>query len=102
MGLQKLHLLGIIHSDVKGENIGWSSRFQKWVFLDFGFAYFNKDKLGTLTQIGFRGTYSYCCKEMKNLYFLKKADYVDVYYNDLYGLERSFEEKKQIVILKKN
>ena len=30
----------MVHRDVKDANIGWSSIFGKWVFLDFGFAKF--------------------------------------------------------------
>ena len=37
-GIKKMHLLNIVHRDIKPANMDWSPHFQKWVFLDFGFA----------------------------------------------------------------
>jgi serine/threonine protein kinase len=44
--LKIMHSLGIVHMDIKPENIGWSNEFKKWVFLDFGLAHFLDAKIG--------------------------------------------------------
>ena len=33
-----LHFINICHKDIKLDNIGFSNYFNKFVFLDFGFA----------------------------------------------------------------
>jgi len=34
--LDMMHSFGIIHGDIKSDNIMWSPSFEKWVFIDFG------------------------------------------------------------------
>lgn len=34
--LKKLHLVNLIHFDIKPSNICWSPKNESWVFLDFG------------------------------------------------------------------
>ena len=36
--MKEMHSLKMVHRDMKPENVDWSSHFQRWVFLDFGFA----------------------------------------------------------------
>ena len=89
--LKIMHSLGIVHMDIKPENIGWSNEFKKWVFLDFGFARFLDAKIGQKSETGFIGTFNYTSKEMKQLYHLRKKGFVDLYYNDLFSLEESLK-----------
>ena len=75
---------------MKKENIGWSPTFRKWVLLDFGFAKILEEDVGKESYSGgFIGTYSHTIKEIKSLYHLKCGGFVDFYYNDLYGLEKT-------------
>ena len=94
--LKIMHSLGIVHMDIKPENIGWSNEFKKWVFLDFGFARFLDAKIGQKSETGFIGTFNYASKEMKQLYHLRKKGFVDLYYNDLFSLEESLKNIQSI------
>ena len=89
--LKIMHSLGIVHMDIKPENIGWSNEFKKWVFLDFGLARFLNAKIGQKSETGFIGTFNYASQEMKQLYRLQKKGFVDLYYNDLFSLEESLK-----------
>jgi hypothetical protein len=51
-----------------------------------------KEPIGKKSKTKFIGTFSYASPEMKKLYFLKDYGYVDLYYNDLYGLLEVFTE----------
>lgn len=72
---------------MKKANIAWSPSFNKWVFLDFGFARFLNEIPGMKTITRFRGTYQYTMKEMKNLYHLNQMAFVDLFCNDLFGVK---------------
>ena len=56
-GLKKMHKLKMVHRDIKRKNIGWSHHFQRWVFLDFGFATILEEKIGEKSMSQFIGTY---------------------------------------------
>ena len=84
-----LHSFQIAHKDIKPDNIGWSRKKKKFVFLDYGFAGFVKESIGQLSRTKFIGTFSYVCEEMKKLYFLKEEGFVDFYYNDAFGVLKS-------------
>ena len=58
--LRMMHSLSIIHGDIKNENIMWSNRFNKNVFVDFGLSLFLKENIGTKTYTSFFGTFIYC------------------------------------------
>ena len=45
--------------------MGWSPRFSKWVFLDFGFSKELQQPIGFKTKTKFVGTYSYASKELQ-------------------------------------
>ena len=85
----KLHSLHISHGDIKPDNIGWSNEKNKLVYLDFGFARYIREPIGEKTKTHFIGTYSYTLEEMKKAYILKQKNFVDIYYNDVFGLEKT-------------
>lgn len=87
-----MHSLGICHLDIKKENIGWSETYKKLVFLDFSFTFNTKSEIGEKTNTGFAGTYSYCSPEMKKLYWLGTTSEIDLYYNDLFCLQRAWKD----------
>lgn len=72
--------------DIKNDNVGWSPTFNKFVFLDFNLTKVIVEDIGYMTFSSFVGSYLYSSPEMKKLYFLRPKGYVDLYYNDLYGL----------------
>lgn len=84
-----LHSLNICHGDIKNSNIAWSPHFQKMVFLDFGFSLPVKEEIGGRTYTRYFGTFDYSIEEFKKAYFLKTEVYVDLYYNDLYCLQKT-------------
>lgn len=55
-----MHNLGIVHCDIKPENIMFSQSYQRNVFLDFGIAEICKQKIWNSTLTKFKGTYEYC------------------------------------------
>ena len=93
--LKIMHILRMVHRDVKNANIGWSPEFNRWVFLDFGFAKFLKESIGEKTYTKFIGTFHFMTDEIQQLFLLDRCGRVDFYYNDLYGLEKSFIEIKE-------
>ena len=86
---------------MKDQNIGWSPEFKRWVFLDFGFAKFLRESVGEKTYTKFIGTFQFTTHELQKLFLLKKRGRVDFYYNDLYGLEKSFDIILEKIKLKK-
>ena len=84
--LLKIHQLYQMHLDIKPDNIRYSTSYQKYVFIDFGFSRFIKEDIGFKTKTHFKGTVGYCSEEMRQLYELRKEGYADLYYNDVYGL----------------
>jgi hypothetical protein len=66
----------------------WSTNYHKYVFIDFGLSKFICFGIGTKILTKFVGTYNFCCPELKKLYHLSGAGYVDLYYNDVYGLNK--------------
>jgi serine/threonine protein kinase len=57
--LKILHSLGICHMDIKYENIGFSKKFKKFVFLDFGFSRSINETIGYQSLTNYTGTFSY-------------------------------------------
>ena len=78
--------MNICHKDIKYENIGFSKKHNKFVFLDFGFTKSLNEPLGYKSLTIYEGTFNYSSDEMKKLYFLREKGYVDLYYNDLHCL----------------
>ena len=89
LNLKTMHTLRIVHRDVKEVNIGWSEKFEKWVFLDFGFTTCLRESIGEKSQTKFIGTFKYVIDEIQDLYYLGLSGKADFYYNDVVGLERS-------------
>ena len=90
--LKTIHSLQICHLDIKIDNIGWSPSFQKFILLDFTFTKFVKQRIGYKSMTSFYGTFHYASLEMKKIFWLRKNSYVDLYYHDLYGLEKVLME----------
>lgn len=85
-----MHHFGIIHFVIKPENIMFSPKFQKPVFIDFGFSEAIAEGLGYKKFVQFRGSPAYCCDEMTAILGLRNTQkYIDVYYNDLHALKIS-------------
>lgn len=57
-----LHLIQLIHFDVKPENIGYSRHFKKFVFLDFGLSKMIEESQGNKSFTKFRGSLYFCSK----------------------------------------
>lgn len=82
-----MHILKIVHRDIKPDNIMWSNEFSTPVFIDFGGTTFIKEPLGYRSTTNFIGTMGYVSSEMNNLLNSKKG-LVDLYFNDIYGLRK--------------
>ncbi len=89
--LQLLHMLHICHCDIKPQNIMFGRNLNKYVFIDFGLSKFAKQDIGFKTLTSFVGTYKSSSPEMKKLYFLNTSNYIDLYFNDLFGLISSIK-----------
>ena len=95
-----LHHFQMVHCDIKCDNIGWSKTKWKYVILDYGFAGFISEQKGYKTLTKFRGTREYCSEEMQKTYFLKEPLHVDLYYNDLMGVQKSEFEQLPALFIK--
>ena len=51
-----LHALKIVHNDINPSNIMFSPKFQKTVFIDFGFSKLLNEEIGFKTLTAFKGT----------------------------------------------
>ena len=60
------------------------------IFLDFGLSRFVKEDIGEKTITRFVGSLHITSPEMRKTYYLKKAMWVDLYYNDQWGLEQLY------------
>jgi hypothetical protein len=96
-----LHRLRVIHSDVKPENIVFSSAFQKPVLIDFGLSEVVEEECGFKTVGGFRGTPNYCSPEMFAL-MMQGRSYVDLYYNDAHCLGLTLRHLKCDLVLEEH
>lgn len=69
----------------------WSLLKKKFLFIDFGMTCIIAEPIGIESLRSFQGTHTYVIPEMKRLYMLDSKGYVDLYYNDVFGLIKSFE-----------
>ena len=86
-----MHSLSILHRDIKPTNIMYSPSYGKYVLIDFGISKYTNERPGEKMFTSFAGTYSYCSEEMKRLFTHHYSSYVDLYFNDAYGLETSIQ-----------
>jgi serine/threonine protein kinase len=94
--LASLHRFRIVHRDINPANVMFSPTKHKLVFIDFGFADIVQEGVGFKSLTSFHGTPTFVSKEMLKLFSVELVmDYVDLYYNDLVGLERTFEDLQQ-------
>ena len=69
-GLIKMHCLIIVHLDLKQAKISFSHQFKKWIFLDFCFTKFIKEKFFEKTLTYFIGIYDFASSDMKKAYHI--------------------------------
>lgn len=86
-----MHSFGLIHKDIKPENIAYSPSLKDYVFLDFGVSTFAMERPGDCSWTLREGTFKYMSPEMKNL-GVGSGGLIDLYYNDLYSLRASLKE----------
>lgn len=82
-----MHSFKIIHGDIKPENIMWSLKYMKPVFIDFGLSKCIKEDVGEKTLTTFFGTFGYCYEEMRKLFEESKIGFIDLYFNDVHCLK---------------
>lgn len=63
------------------------------VFIDYGLSKIIKEEIGHKTFSSFSGSLEFVSTEMLGLFAVTstKKDYVDLYYNDLIGLQKSIK-----------
>ena len=83
-----MHMLHIVHRDIKPMNIMFSKSLKKFVFIDFGCSEVLDESIGYKTLAKFVGTTAFCTDELLGL-LSQQTGLVDLYYNDLFGLLKS-------------
>lgn len=82
-----MHMLQIVHRDIKPANVMYSETYKKNVFIDFGCTEVLDAKIGEKSVTHFVGTTIFCSGEV--LLLLKdNKKAVDLYFNDMFGLEK--------------
>jgi serine/threonine protein kinase len=84
-----LHSIGVVHRDIKRDNILWNNRLQRFVMCDFGTSTSITERIGQKTFTEYCGTPYFMSNEMKELKDLRCEGYVDLFYNDVYGLSKA-------------
>lgn len=59
--LHLLHVLRLVHLDLKPENIAFSPALDEYVFIDFGLSRAVCEPIGSKTLVSFTGSFNYCC-----------------------------------------
>jgi serine/threonine protein kinase len=83
-----LHSMGVVHRDIKPENILWNNRLRRFLLCDFGLSTSITERIAQKTLTCYCGTPSFMSYEMENLKNLQYKGYVDLFYNDVYGLSK--------------
>jgi serine/threonine protein kinase len=60
-----MHSLGIVHYDIKPDNIMFSRTLSKLLMIDFNLSDITSFPIGKKVPIYFRGTINFCCPEMR-------------------------------------
>jgi len=53
------HMFGIIHHDIKNDNVGYSKIYKRFVIIDFDLSILVREKVGELSKAFFAGTVAY-------------------------------------------
>ena len=69
----------------------YSPDYDRPVFIDFGLSRLVEEDIGFKTITNYVGTIDYWSPEMGKCFREKKQMLIDLYYNDLYGLEKTIE-----------
>ena len=72
---------------MKTENVMFDLKQNKFILIDFGFSKVLAKPLPNLSQTSYFGTFPFVSPEMQKLYFTKGIGQVNLYQNDLWGLE---------------
>lgn len=88
--MKVMHLLGIVHRDIKPRNIMFSPSLKDLVFCDFGISHPIAEEVGFKTKTTKSGTQSFMSHEMSSA-STSAPSYVDLYYNDMYCLQVSLK-----------
>ena len=64
-----MHELNIFHLDIKTDNLMFSPKQKKIVFIDYNLSEILSVKKGNKTLLGFRGTLEYCHSSMLNVFY---------------------------------
>jgi serine/threonine protein kinase len=86
-----MHEFRLIHKDIKPHNILFSRKLNDFVFCDFGISITVAEPIGFMTNCYREGTEHYMSPQMHSLPEDKEA-YVDMYFNDFYGLRVALTE----------
>lgn len=66
----------------------FSPSLNKPVFIDFGLSKIINENIGSKSLSHYVGTINFWGPEMNKCFIEKKKKFVDLYYNDLYGLQQ--------------
>ena len=62
--LHLLHRLHFVHLDIKPENLGFSTRNNSLILIDFGLSKMIAEEIGTPSVSSFVGSMNFCSREM--------------------------------------
>lgn len=90
-----LHSLKIIHKDVKKSNTLFSPAFNSFVLSDFGLTHSVKEEVWQKTETFFAGSLGHVSEEMEKLLCKKEAGLVNLYLNDVHGLQATIAQMRE-------
>lgn len=85
-----MHKFGLIHFDIKPDNLMFSPTYEKAVFIDFGLSELVHIQVGQKMLVSFRGTLSLCSNDMIAAFATSEKNMIDPYYNDVCCLQGTF------------